>query len=363
MKKYLNYFLLSLFALVVFNSCSKDDPELYPSALVKGAYIINYGSYDKGGSGISKYDYEKDELTNFYDQQQNKGAAFASNIQFAYKTGDKVFLMANSPDQIISLDPLMVQAKNGVTDQIAKPRNCVADGKYLYVSCWGENPDWNVMPDSYIAKYNIETGMVEKKIALAGGPEGLEISNGKLYAALNFKKAVAVVDLTTEAISYIETPAVCSYLLKDNSGNLYVSLISSYTIQATKTGLGFINTSTNSLTVYELENVSTEYASIMAFSKDKSKIYIAAAAYDANWVMVGGVKVFDVTAKTFAASSLINGITGLKGISVNPVDGNIYVFVSPSATNNGLMKIYYESGQAIAEKTVGASPIMAIFLN
>jgi len=363
MKKFFNYLLLSLFALVVFNSCSKDDPELYPSALVKGAYILNYGSYDKGGSSISKYDYEKDELTNFYDQQQNKGAEFASNIQFAYKTGDHIFLMANSPDQAIVLDPLMIQAKNGVTDQIIKPRSCVADGKYLYISCWGEDPDWFLMPNSYIAKYNIETNAVEKKIALAGGPEGLEISNGKLYVALNFKNAVAVIDLSTEAISYIETPAVCSYFLKDNSGNLYVSLVSSYTVPATKTGLGYINTSTNALTVYELENVSTEYASIMAFSKDQSKIYIAAAAYDENWVMVGGVQTFNVATKTFASSSLISGISGLKGLSVNPVDGNIYVFVSPTTTTNGLMKIYSEAGQEIAEKSVGASPIMAIFLN
>jgi len=76
MKKYFNYFLLSLFALVVFNSCTKDNPELYPSTLVKGAYIVNYGSYNKGGSSISKYDYEKGEVTNFFDQQQNKGAGF-----------------------------------------------------------------------------------------------------------------------------------------------------------------------------------------------------------------------------------------------------------------------------------------------
>jgi len=363
MKKIFNYLMLAIFSLFVFSSCEKDEPELFPSALVKGAYVINYGSFDKGGASISKFDYEKNEVTNFFDQQQNNGVAYASNIQFAYKTGDNIFLVGNSPDQIITVNPLFVQAKNGVTDQIAKPRNCVANGKYLYVSCWGANPDWKLMPDSYIAKYNIETGAVEKKIALAGGPEGLEIANGKLYAALNYKKSVAVIDLTTEATTFIETPAVSSYFLKDNSGNLYVSLISSYTTAATKTGLGYINTSTNALTVYELDNVSTEYASIMAFSKDKSKIFVAAAAYNANWVMVGGVQTFNVATKTFAATPLVSGISGLKGVTVNPADGNVYVFVSPTVTANGLMKIYDETGKAITEKTVGASPFMALFLN
>lgn len=363
MKKYFNYLLLAVFSLAILSSCSKDDKELFPSALTQGAYIVNYGSFEKGGSSISKYNYETGEITNFYDQQQNKGVEFASNIQFAYKTGDHVFLIGNSPDQIIDVDPLFVQTQNGATDQIAKPRNCVANGDYLYVSCWGENPDWNLMPDSYIAKYNIESGIVEEKIALAGGPEGLEIANGKLYAAMNYKNAVAVIDLTTEAISYIETPAVCSYFLKDNSGNLYVTLISSYSTPATKTGLGFINTSNNQLTVYELENVSTEYASVLAFSKDKSKIFMVAAGYDADWTMVGGVQIFNVTTESFEANSLVSGISGIKGLSVNPVDGNVFVFVSPSSTSNGVMKIYSETGEVIDEKTVGASPSMALFLN
>lgn len=363
MKSFFNYLLLAVFALFVFSSCEKDKTELFPSALVKGAYVVNYGSFNKGGSSISKFDYEKSEVTNFFDQQQNKGVAFASNLQFAYKTGDNIFLMGNSPDQIIALDPLFVQAKNGVTDQIAKPRNCVASGKYLYVSCWGANPDWKLMAETYIAKYNMETGVVEKKISLAGGPEGLEISNGKLFVALNFKKSVAVIDLNTEAVSYIETPAVCSYFLKDISGNMYVSLINSYSVPSTKTGLGYINTATNALTVYELANVSTEYASIMSFNKDKSKIFVAAAAYDANWVMVGGIQTFNTATKTFASSSLISGISGLKGVSVNPVDGNIYVFVSPSATTPGVMKIYDETGKSIADKIVGASPFMVLFQN
>lgn len=179
--------------------------------------------------------------------------------------------------------------------------------------------------------------------------------------ALNFKKQIAVIDLSTEAITYIEAPAVSSYFLKDNSGNLYVSLISSYSTPATKTGLGYINTTTNQLSVYELENVSTEYASIMSFNKDKSKIYIAAASYDENWVIVGGIQTFNISSKTFDATSLISGISGLKGLSVNPVDGNIYVFVSPSTTINGEMEIYSETGTPLAKKAVGASPTMALF--
>lgn len=365
MKKFLKYFTLLFFALTVLSSCDKnDEPDPYPSDQVKGCYVVNYGSYGKGGASISKYDYTTATMTNSYYKTQNSGLDLLSNIQYAYSVNDDVFLLGNSPDQVITVDPLFVQAKNGVTDQIAKPRACVASGDYLYVSCWGTNPNWSTMPDTYIAKYNIKTRIVEKKISLPGGPEGLEIANGKLYGALNYKKAVAVINLSTEAITYIETPAVTSYFIKDNSGNLYVSLISTYSDYSASTGLGYINTSTDKLaTTYTLANVSTEYASIMAANNDKSKIYMVTGGYDASYTKyTGAVSVFDIATKTFSAQPLISNISGLRGLTVNPQDGNIYLFTGESVISAGLMKIYKPSGEFVKQESVGASPSMAIFL-
>lgn len=364
MKKFLKYFSILFFALTVLSSCEKDDdPDLFPSELVEGCYIVNYGNYGAGGASISKYDYSAGKMTNLYYENQNNGLELLSNIQYAYTINDDVFLLGNSPDMIINVDPLFVQAKNGVTDQIAKPRTCVASGDYLYISCWGSDPDWSVMADTYIAKYNMKTRTVEKTISMPGGPEGVEIANGKLYVALNYKSSVAVINLSTDAVSYIPTPAVTSYFVKDKSGNLYVSLISTWSNSSASTGLGYINTSTDKLAAtYNLPNVSTDYASIMSFNKDKSKIFILTTEYDASWNLTGAVSVFDVTAKTFSSQSLISNISGARGLAVNPQDGNIYVFTGESVTGAGLMKIYNASGEFQKQESVGASPAMAIFL-
>jgi len=365
MKKFLSYFSILFFTLTLFSSCDKNnDPDPYPSEQVKGCYIVNYGNYGSGGASISKYDYTTGILTNSYYKSQNGGLDLLSNIQYAYSYNDQVFLMGNSPDQVITVDPLFVQAKNGVTDQIAKPRTCVASGDYLYISCLGTSPDWSAMPNTYLAKYNIKTRTVEKKISLPGGPEGLEIANGKLYAALNYKKAVAVINLSTEAITYIETPAVTSYFVKDKTGNLYVSLVNSYATPSQTTGLSYINTTTDKLaTTYPLASVSTEYASIMTANSDFSKLYVITSQYDANWNLSGAVSVFDVATKTFATQSLISSISGLKGITVNPKDGNLYLFTGESVTGAGLLKIYKPTGEFVKQESVGASPAMAIFLD
>jgi hypothetical protein len=59
---------------------------------------------------------------------------------------------------------------------------------------------------------------------------------------------------------------------------------------------------------------------------------------------------------------MISNISGLKGLTVNPQDGNIYLFTGESVISAGLMKIYKPSGEFVKQESVGASPSMAIFL-
>ncbi len=362
MKNLFKLFAFLFTAIVVLSSCSDDnDNELYPSELTKGAYILNYGGYSQNTSSITKYDYETQTLTAFYYQLQNGGNKIGSAPQYIYKYENRLYLMNNNPDRVLVVDPLFV-AQDTITTDIIKPRYCVGYGDYLYISCWGGDV-WTDASVSYLVKYNVATKKVEKKISMPGGPEGLAIANGKLYAALGYAKKIAVMDLNTEAISYITTEAVSSYFAKDKSGNLYVTFISSYSNPSTQTGLGYINTSTNTLTLYSLSNVSTSYSSILSFSKDYSKLYVVAAAYDASWNLVGGVQIFNTSTKMFETTPLVSGVTGINGVSVNPVDGDVYVFVSKGSTTNGNMMVYSAGGEYESTLTVGASPAMAIFLD
>lgn len=363
MKKFITRFSMLIFAAILFNSCDKteipDDP--FPSEEIEGCYIVNYGNWRSGGASISKYDYLTDEITNFYYQAQNGGNEILSNIQFGYEYNDSVFLIGNVVDQLITVNPLFEQTVNGVTSNLETPRACIVIENYLYISCWGANSDHYA---SYIAKYNISTNTVESKILLPGGPEGLETANGKLYAALNYKDSVAVIDLTNEQISFIETPAVTSYFVKDDSDNLYVTLISSWTNFSTVTGMAYINTSTDQLqATYPMANVSSSYGSMIQANSDFSKIYVVTGSYDIDYNFIGAVSEFDVASKTFDADPLINNISGVSGLSVNPKNDDIYVFSAPSVTGAGSMKIYSETGDFVKEYQVGASPIGAFYLD
>jgi hypothetical protein len=348
-------FLLAAATLLV--SCNDDDDiDQDLSSETKGAYILNYGGYEAGTSSITKYDYDTDELTEFYFQNQNGFSKINSAPQYAYHYEGHIYFMNNSPDNILVTDELFV-AQDTITADIVKPRNCVGYGDYLYVACWGGDV-WTDISISYIAKINLKTNTVEKKIALPGGSESVQIANGKLYAALGYKHAVAVMDLSTEEISYITTTENCSYLLKDKNDNLYVSLVSYESGDGT--GLAYINTTTDEITFYPLKNVSSAYASVFALSKDESEIYVIASV---GYPAVGGVKVFDTESKEFEEEPFVDGITGINGVSVNPVDGKIYLFISNGATTDGEMKIYSAEGVEETVKPLGAAPAWALFLD
>lgn len=360
MNKFLKLLPFLFAAASLFSACSNDESDdLYPSELTKGAYIVNYGGYGSGTSSITKYDYYAGETTEFYYQRQNNYSEITSAPQYAYSYKDRIYLMNNEPDNVIVTDPLFV-AQDTITTEIVKPRACVGSGDYLYIACWGGDV-WADLSLGYILKYNVNSKTVEEKIDLPGGPEKLAIANGKLYAALNYKAEVAVMDLSTEEFTSIATTENCYDMLKDNNGNLIVAM-SSY-VTSGNTGLGFINTQTDEFTHYPLENVSSSYASVIALSKDQSKVYVIAAGYDANWNLVGGVQVFDVSTKTFEAEPLVSDVTGINGVSVNPENGDVYVFVSNGNTTKGSMQIFDSNGTFEETKTVGAAPAMAIFLD
>ena len=191
----------------------------------------------------------------------------------------------------------------------------------------------------------------------------MEVANGKLFVALNYKDSIGVIDLKSETVSYISTPAVTSYFVKDKSENLYVTLVSTYNNFSTETGLGYINTKTAKLeSTYKIDNVSSSYGSVIQTNYDFTKIYVITSAYDANWNLTGAVAEFNVATKTFNSKSLVSGISGVSGIAVNPIDDNVYVFSATGVTGAGKMDIYSSTGSLVKSHAVGAFPIGAFFL-
>ncbi len=355
MKHKIKIFMLFALAASVFLSC-KDDEVIPEPTEPTVSYIINYGDYVGAKSTVTSFNKETDEVTTDFYENVN-GVAMVSNVQHAFSFKGTIYFLGNSSDQLFWVDgKTFKQSENAITTDIVKPRYGVGFGNYLYVSCWGGDI-WTDETTSYIAKFNLTTKAVEKKISIPGGPEGLAIAKNKLYAALNYKDSVAVVDLANDALSYIETPAVTSYFVKDKSENLYVSLVSTYSDFSDKTGIGYINTASNKLdATYELKGVSTAYVNILTANSDFTKIYVVKEG--ANWGDPGAVATFDIVTKSFEANNFVDEISGLNGISY--YNDNLFCFVAESVTGNGKAKTYSSNGTFLKDYQTGIAPFLLL---
>ena len=116
-------------------------------------------------------------------------------------------------------------------------------------------------------------------------------------------------------------------------------------------------------TFYSLENVSTNYGSMLQSDKFFTKIYVVTSAFDENWNITGAVSVFDVAAKSFDDNPFVSDVSGISGISVNPINNDVYIFSAESTVGIGMMDIYDLEGNYLKNYEVGASPNGAIFLD
>jgi len=367
MKKFLFYLLALSFVL---SSCEDNDTEIKITQEIVDSFnsiIVNYGSYNSAPGALSGFNSDASKIYNKVFKGVN-GFNLKGNPQYAYVYNGKLYFMGNDLDEVYYVENnSLVQTLNGVSADIIKPRYCIGYGDYLYISCYGGNV-WSDATLGYVAKYNINTNTVDKIIDIPGGPEGLEIANGNLYVALNYVNKVAVVNLSTEEISYIETPSVNSYFLKDASDNLYVAILSTYTNPEAFQGLGYINTTSNELeNTYAISNISTNYSSIMTFNADKSAIFIAASSWVEEspkvWVQKGGVIKFDTASKTVGENAYISSIDGLNALSVNPSTNELYLLISPSSSVNGKLKVYNENGEFVKSYQTGISPSWVLYRN
>ncbi len=353
------WILLALF-FAGFTACNNNDDPIPGDTEPAVSYILNYGTFGSGNSSITAYDRETGTVTNNYFENVNT-AGLVSNVQHSVNYNGKVYFVGNNPDQVFWVDAeTFIQSENGISssEDLVQPRYAVGQGNYLYVSCWGGNI-WENSDVSYVAKINLTSKTVEKKFPVAGGPEGLAIANNKLFMALNYENSVAVLDLGSEVISYINTPAVTSYFLKDKNNNLYVSLLSTFSNPSETTGLGYINTSTEELeAVYELEGVSTSYVNILEADDNFTKIFVVASEYDENWNLIGGISVFNVATKTFEPEKFIDNISGLNGVEY--FNDRLFVFIAETVTANGKAKIYLPDGTKEADFETGIAPFMMV---
>ena len=380
--KNLKFFLfIAIIAISgVFTSCS-DDEDSKPFIDVKdGAIVLQYGSYQKQNGEISFYSYASQQVNNSV-YKTNTEVDYGASIESGIIHNNKLILMGNEADKvdIIDLDPKFNITSNPISgSDIVKPKHCVAKDNKLYVACWGNVTDWNVMANSYLAIIDLTTKEI-KKVAKAGGLFGLAIQNNKLYAASYMKGEVYIMDLASETFTgsitigshprFIKVINDSKIIVSHNNSQDYSVTPAKDRFSSEKLGLSIINTTDN--TVEKFIKISTIGADgNFDLSSDKSKAYIVAGG---NWYDTGEKdkdgkaiwkqKPANVSSVDLTSGELTEKISGGKyqAIDFNSEKNQFYISESPDAKTPGSVTIYDTNFKEIKKLTVGIAPKQVLF--
>lgn len=353
MKKLFTAALL-LAAALIFTSCEKDKDNSPSYDLSKGLIIVNEGS-DFGS--ISHYNPATDAVTNnIFKTINNREVGKVLQSVCAYN--NNIYLVVNAANKIEVIGKSTSREVATITG-LESPRYMVADGSTGYISLWGTDE---------IALLDLNTNKVKQRISVGLDPEGMVISNGKLYVANSsyspeeYKKrisnTISVINLSTNTVEKTITLADRPMsIVIDKNSNVWVLCAgySEYGNAAATTNAALCKIDPTTYTVTKID-LGPNYFDRLQTNPTKDKIY-----YCSSWGFPSGIFQLDIASTAAPASSFIDG--AFYGFAVNPSNGEIMAMVAPyDAIKNHKMVRYNSKGEKIKEYPVGIYPNGGLFI-
>ncbi len=345
--------LISILIISIFLiSCKKEKdvpnpPGTTQSALKNGLLVLNEGLFQQNNSSLSWVDMSTGSVENqFFESKAGRLLGDTGNDMKRY--GGKIYIVVNVSSTVEVMDANTGAAikqismmSNGVAKQ---PRNIVFKGSKAYVSCF----------DGYVDVLDTSSLSIEKRIKVGLNPEGLEISNNKLYVAnsggLNGPKmdsTVSVVDIASlQEIKKIVVGQNPGGVVRDEQGDIYVIARGNY--GSIPSRMVRINT-TNDV----VENTFSFDAS--GFSIMGSNILIS---YIDKNTSKKKVALFDPISESISNSNFmdLSQVTTLYNIIYSPSLKKIYCLDAMNYTNTGYVRVYSSSGSYENSYHVGLNP-------
>jgi hypothetical protein len=347
-----------LFLLTLLFACEKkkvDEPKPIfdsKSGLKNGMMVLCQGLFQQNNSTISWVDLSNgvsDDV--FFTTKTGRLLGDTGNDIDVY--GSKIYVVVNVSSTIEILNKntgesiKQISMMNGA---IAKqPRSIVFSGSNAFITCF----------DGYVDVLDTVTLTITKRIKVGENPEGLSISNGKLYVANsgglnspNVDSTVSVISLSSlEEMKKITVGKNPGSVVTDSQGDVYVIARGNYGNIPSR--MVRINSS-NDL----VENTFPFDASGMEVMGSNLLIN-----YHNYTTKTSNIALFDAITETISNSTLIDNshFTTLYGVQYNLTNQKIYCLDAMGYSNTGYVRVFSVTGQYETSYHVGLNPGKIIF--
>lgn len=343
---------LVLIALVAV-SCKKNDPTIKDNLpLHDGMMVLCEGLYQQNNSTLSFVNFNTNQaLNNFFFNTSKRALGDTGNDMIRY--GGKVYAIMNgsSTVEVISgVTGVTIKQISMMNGSVPKqPRSVAFYEDKILVSCY----------DGFVDVIDTTTYEIEQRIQVGSNPEGLAVSNGKLYVANsgglnypNLDSTVSVVNLTnfTEETK-ITVGLNPSSVEVDDQGDIYV--ITRGDFASVPSRLHKLNPSTNAVTHFAFDASS--------ITRMNSNFLIGYADFASG---ENRVALFNPTTDVVTNASYIDlsGVQTLYGIAYHAGRNRVYISDAMDFVTTGYV---FEFDPATGAQTqsyhVGLNPSKIVF--
>lgn len=335
--------LLSLF------SCKKKPtgPEAEaPAMLEHGMLVLNEGLFQLNNSSLSWVNTNDHSVNNlFFEQKTNRGLGDTGNDLGRY--GNKIYIVVNVSSTVEVLDattglPLVriSMIANGTPKQ---PRSIAFYGPNAFVTCY----------DGFVDVIDTASLTVTQRIATGSNPEGLAISNGKLYVA-NSGGLNAVADSTISIISLSSFQELARITVGMNPGDVCTDT------QGDVYVISHGNYGTVPSRMHRIDPVTDTKAQSFTFdasgmTRMNSNLLISYYDFDSGNSAIG---LFDAVTEQLISPDYIPtaAIATLYGVTYSPLTNKIYCSDANAYTNTGYVHLFSATGTFERSYHVGLNP-------
>jgi YVTN family beta-propeller protein len=344
----------SIFLIVlVATSCKKSDPTIKDSVpLHDGMMVLCEGLYQQNNSTLSYVNFNTNQaLNDFFLNTSKRALGDTGNDMKRY--GGKVYVIVNGSSTVevisgvtgITIKQISMM-NNGVPKQ---PRSVAFYEDKILVSCY----------DGFVDVIDTTTYQIEQRIQVGSNPEGLAVSNDKLYVANsgglnypNLDSTVSVVNLSTfTEETKITVGLNPSAIEVDDQGDIYV--ITRGDFAGVPSRLNKINPTTLDVTHFTFD------ASSIVRMNGNFLIGYADFSTSNNQVAV-----FNPTTDAITNSTLLDlsGVQTLYGLAYHPIRDRIYVVDAMDFVTTGyVFEFDPSSGAQTNSFHVGLNPSKIVF--
>jgi len=365
MSKLSFFFIAALLLIMMISSCRKDievfineDTTVDSSTQngFSGFYLLNEGNMGSNKSTLDYFDYTTGKFQrNIYaavNPTVPKEMGDVGNDIAIY--GTRLYVVVNASNKIEVMDARTARRIGQI--QIPNCRYIKFDKGFAYITSYAGpievNP--NYTQKGYVAKVDTTTLSIVDKCIVGFQPDGLEITDGKIYVAnsggymgagnsTKYERTVSVIDLVTfKEDKRIDVAYNLDHIKADKRGDLWVTSRGDY--KKLPSRLYFIDKKQQKVT-------DTVPVAVSNYYLDGDSLYI----YSTEWSYITysnvityaivDTRTHQVVSRAFITDGTDKEIEIPYGIMVNPVTKDIYVTDAGNYVSPGILYCFTKNGK------------------